>query len=57
MYGVYRKGGSIGHSNNTLIGTYDTKQDAMDKAKNLRKLLSPGEKTYYKMGYSVKEIK
>lgn len=58
MYGVYRKGGSIGEQlNHTPIRTADTKQEANEIAKRLRKQLTPGEKQYYKMGYVVREIK
>lgn len=55
-YGVYSRGGSIG-SRNGLIKTFDTKEEAQEYAKRQRRHLSPGERSYYKMGYNVKAVK
>ena len=64
-YGVYRKGGSVGGGNDNydprvggvLVKTFDTPEEAKDYAKRMRKQLTPGEKSYYGMGYTVKPIK
>lgn len=55
-YGVYRRGGSLG-SRAGLIKTFDTKEEAQEYAKRQRKHLTPGERSYYKMGYTVKAVK
>ena len=63
-YGVFRSGGSIGDFNNyanhhgTLIAVYDKEhiEDAHIKAKHRRKMLSRGEKDYYKISYIVKPL-
>jgi hypothetical protein len=55
-YGVYRRGGSLG-SRGGLIKTFDTKEEAQEYAKRQRKHLTPGERSYYKMGYNVKAVK
>ncbi len=55
-YGVYRRGGSIG-AHKGLIKTFDTKEEAQEYAKRQRKHLTPGERSYYKMGYTVKAVK
>lgn len=55
-YGVYRRGGSLG-SRGGLIKTFDTKEEAQEYAKRQRKHLTPGERSYYKMGYNVKPVK
>ena len=54
-FGAYRRGGSIGNGGLTLIETFTDKEIAKDVAKRLRKTLTPGEKSYYKIGYSVKK--
>jgi hypothetical protein len=55
-YGVYRRGGSLG-SRGGLIKTFDTKEEAQEYAKSQRRHLTPGERSYYKMGYTVKAVK
>ena len=42
-------GGSIGSRPSTT--TFNTPEEAKDYAKRMNKLLSPGEKSYYKMRY------
>lgn len=56
-YGVYRKGGSTGTNNGKPVKVCDTAEEAKEHAKRLRKQLSPGEKGYYKLGYTVKPVK
>ena len=63
-YGVYRKGGSIGERDKSdhpkhgkLTKTFDSADEAKSHAKGMNKVLSPGEKTYYRMKYHVKAIK
>jgi hypothetical protein len=57
-YGVFMKGGSIGSKNdpNKPIKVHDTEQDAKDHAKRMNKMLSPGEKNYYRIKYSHKKV-
>lgn len=64
-YGLFQRGGSIGASqgaynshNGLLYAVYDSAhiEDAKARAKRLRKYLSPGEKSYYGMGYVVKPL-
>ena len=59
-YAVIEKGGSIGGGSRKLIpgkgvvvATFDDKEEAKEYAKRRRKSLTPGEKSYYGMGYSV----
>jgi len=59
-FGVFEKGGSIGQNQTNvvpgkgkLVSTFDTKLEADEYAKRRKKSLSPGEKGYYGMGYSV----
>lgn len=59
-YGVYSKGGSIGGTPEHLrepYAVYDNPEEAKDHAKRLRRQLSPGERKYYGMGYTVKKKK
>lgn len=56
-YGVYSKGGSIGSKNDEPVKVFDTAEEAKDYAKRMRKLLTPGERSHYKMGYITKPIK
>lgn len=51
-YYVVFKNGQIGH-NSKIIAEYNTKTEALEKAKRMNKLLSEGEKKYYKMKYCV----
>ncbi len=58
---VISTGGSVGARNlpnqwkgsggGRVVATFNDKKDAHEKAKSLRKTLSPGEKSYYRMGY------
>jgi hypothetical protein len=57
MFGVYRRGGSIGNSSPVLLFMYSDKEEAKATAKRLRSLRSVGERTYYKMSYIIKEIR
>jgi len=59
-FGVFEKGGSIGQNQTNvvpgkgkLVSTFDTKPEASEYAKRRKKSLSPGEKGYYGMGYTV----
>jgi hypothetical protein len=54
---VVAKGGSIGHADPRVTSTHATREEAAEKAKRMNKLLSPGEKKYYGLGYGVKEVK
>jgi hypothetical protein len=61
-FGVYRKGGSVGEKNDhprhgKLTKTFDSADDAKSHAKSMNKVLSPGDKKYYRMKYHVKPIK
>lgn len=51
-YYVVFKNGQIGHDSK-IIAEYNTKTEALEKAKRMNKLLSEGEKKYYKMKYCV----
>jgi len=55
-WGVFSTGGSIGSKNDKPYATYSDKEEARGHAKRLRKQLTPGEKGYYRMGYSVRRI-
>ena len=57
-YGVFRKGGSIGEKRDDKpIKVFTSKEEAKEYAKRMRKLLSPGEKKYYRLGFFVKPFK
>ena len=59
-YGVFSKGGSIGSDPEHLrkpVKVFDTPEEAKEYAKRMRKLLSPGERKYYGLGYVTKKIK
>ena len=56
-FGVFATGGSIGDvrgRDEKPVHSFNTKEEAKERAKRLRKTLTPGEKSYYKMGYVVK---
>ena len=62
-YGVTMRGGSIGErigryskKGRLIVAEFATKEEAQEKARRLRKLLSPGEKKYYGIGYSVEAL-
>ena len=65
QYGVYEIGGSIGSPKDgydprvggRLVKTFDDKEEAKAYAAKRRKQLTPGEKSYYKMGYVVRPVK
>lgn len=57
-YAVYSKGGSIGDTKTGKpLKVFDTAEEAKEYAKRMRKLLSPGEKKYYGLGYFVAPFK
>jgi len=53
-FGVFQKGGSIGQGKDEPLYSFVDKEEAKQKAKRLRQTLTPGEKSYYGMGYIVK---
>lgn len=56
IYGVYKTGGSIGEKTGFVyVGL--TKEEAKERAKQMRKHLSPAERKYYKLSYLVKVVK
>ena len=70
FYGVFEKGGSIGKSDatrddlhawsgrdvGTLVKVFSSSDEAKNYAKRMRSRLSPGERSYYRMGYFVKKL-
>lgn len=70
FYGVFEKGGSIGKSDatrdylhawsgrdaGTLVKVFSSSDEAKNYAKRRRSMLSPGERSYYRMGYFVKKL-
>ena len=56
-YQVIRKGGSIGMSPNHVVAEFTDKEEAKATAKRYRKMLTPGERSYYGMSYVVKPVK
>jgi hypothetical protein len=57
-HGVFLKGGSIGNKSDPSkpVKIHDTKEDAHAHAKRMNKILSPGEKKYYGLKYTVRQI-
>ena len=63
VYNVYRLGGSLGEQKNAdkfiggrqavLVKSFSRETEAKDFAKMRRKRLTPGEKSYYRIGYRV----
>ena len=53
-FGVFQKGGSIGQGKDEPLHSFVDKEEAKQKAKRLRQTLTPGEKSYYRMGYIVR---
>ena len=53
-FGVFRRGGNMGQGNEKLVYSFVDRAEAKQRAKELRKSLSPGEKSYYRMTYIVK---
>jgi len=56
-WGVFATGGSIGGAKDEPYATYLGKAKAREHASRLRKQLTPGEKGYYGMGFTVRKIK
>jgi hypothetical protein len=56
MTQVIQKGGSIG-TTNKVVKEFENHEEAKAYAKLRRSYLSPGEKNYYGMSYTVKKIK
>ena len=54
IYAVIRTGGSIGEKPTNIIATYEDKEIAKQHARRLNRGLTPGERQYYKIKYSVK---
>jgi len=55
IYAVIRTGGSIGENRDTnIVTTYEDKEVAKQHARRLNRGLTPGERQYYKIKYSVK---
>jgi hypothetical protein len=70
MYNVIRTGGSIGEihaaqavgkwdakNQGIVVKTFNQKEEAHEFAKAMRSGLTPGEKSYYKMGYKTVLVK
>ena len=53
LYAVIRLGGSVGEKNYSIVGDNLSHGEAIDMAKRYRKMLSPGEKKYYRITYKV----
>ena len=53
LYAVIRLGGSVGEKNYSIVGDNFSHDEAIDMAKRYRKMLSPGEKKYYRITYKV----
>ena len=51
LYAVIRLGGSVGEKNYSIVGDNLSHDEAIDMAKRYRKMLSPGEKNYYRITY------
>ena len=54
---VIRTGGSIGESKDRVVSIHDIKEQAKTRAKMLNQHLSKGERAYYKLKYTVEELK
>jgi hypothetical protein len=60
LFGVFFEDHSITarHDSNQIAkDVFSDKEEAKAKAKRMNKLLSPGEKKYYKMRYIVREVR
>ena len=51
LYAVIQLGGSIGEKNYSIVKDNLSHDEAIDMAKRYRKMLSPGEKKYYRITY------
>jgi hypothetical protein len=56
-FGVYMSGGSVGEKNDAPKKTFDSKEEAIAFAKRRNSQLTPGERGYYKMKYTVRPVK
>lgn len=56
-YGVIRDGGSVGETKGRVLYVYDNMEEAKNKARQLNKSLTRGEKQYYKIKYRAVVIK
>lgn len=56
-FNVVSHGGYIGQSEVRVVGTFNTRTEARMKAKGLNGCLSPGDKKYYGMKYTVQASK
>lgn len=57
LWAVYLDGGSMGERNSDPKAVFDDQAEAKDHSKRMNKVLSPGEKKYYRMKYTVKKLK
>lgn len=57
MTQVIRKGGSIGEPASNVVAEFTDHNEAKRHAAQLRSYLSPGEKKYYGLSYTVKKVK
>ena len=53
LYAVIRLEGSVGGKNYNVVKDNLSHDEAIDMAKRYRKMLSPGEKKYYRITYKV----
>ena len=53
LYAVVRLEGSVGGKNYNVVKDNLSHDEAIDMAKRYRKMLSPGEKKYYRIAYKV----
>ena len=51
LYAVIQLGGSVGEKNYSIVEDNLPHDEAIDMAKRYRKMLSPGEKKYYRITY------
>ena len=51
LYAVIQLGGSVGEKNYSIVEDNLSHDEAIDMAKRYRKMLSPGEKKYYRITY------
>jgi hypothetical protein len=57
MTQVIQKGGRISEHDNKVVAEFEDHEEAKQYAKNRRKHLTPGERTYYKYSFIVKKVK
>ncbi len=55
-YGVQLQGKCIASNTTHKIQECSSREEAMAKRKRMNKILSPGEKKYYKMKYTIVKI-